>query len=116
MFASKEEVQAALSMDSAHVENALSQEWHDQEHIPGSSCLPLTELMIEWKAFLPEDKLIARLKDTDPQKRIVTYCGGGIAATINATAYLIAGYENVAVYDGSLFEWKGEGLPVTSKG
>ena len=37
---------------------------------------------------------------------IVSYCGGGIAATSDAfvlTALL--GYNNVAVYDGSLSEW-----------
>jgi len=115
MFASKEEVQAAIDMDSVHIENALTQDWHDQEHIPGSSCLPLTDLMIEWEAFLPEDQLSERLRGTDQHKRIITYCGGGIAATVNAMVYLMAGSEDVAVYDGSLFEWKGEGLPVARK-
>ena len=115
MFASKEEVQTALSTGSAYVEDALTQEWHDREHIPGSICLPLTELVNEWTAFLPEDQLTARLNSTDQGKRIITYCGGGIAATVNAMAYVIAGHKNVAVYDGSLFEWKGEGLPVASK-
>lgn len=114
MFASKEDVQAALDIDSTLIENTLTREWYDQEHIPGSSCLPLTDLVIEWETFVPEDQLRARLKDTDPSKRIITYCGGGIAATLNAMAYLMIGYEDVAVYDGSLFEWKGEGLPLAS--
>lgn len=112
MFASKEEVQAAIGLNSVYTENALTQEWHDQEHIPGSNCLPLTDLTIEWETFLPQDELSAQLKNADQNKRIITYCGGGIAATLNAMAHLMAGNENVAVYDGSLFEWKGEGLPV----
>ena len=36
---------------------------------------------------------------------IVCYCGGGIAATMDAFVLALIGYENVAVYDGSLEEW-----------
>ncbi len=115
MFASKEEVQAAINMDGVYTENSLTQDWHDQEHIPGSSCLPLTDLMIEWDAYLPTDQLAARLKGAGQHKRIITYCGGGIAASLNAMAHLMVSNENVAVYDGSLFEWKGEGLPLAKK-
>jgi len=38
-------------------------------------------------------------------ERVITYCGGGIAATVDAFCLALMGYENVAVYDGSLFEW-----------
>lgn len=116
MFADKEEVQAALAAPGVVVENSLTQEWHDREHIPGSSCLSLLDLMVGWDAFLPQDQLLARLPHADSRTRIITYCGGGIAATTNAMAYWMAGNTNVAVYDGSLFEWKGEGLPVAGKG
>lgn len=115
MFASMEEVQAAISTGGVHIENTLTQEWYDREHIPGSSCLPLTDLMVGWDTFIPEDQLAERLKNTSQPERIITYCGGGIAATLNAMAYWMIGKENVAVYDGSLFEWKGEGLPVARK-
>lgn len=37
--------------------------------------------------------------------RTITYCGGGISATIDALALALIGYENVAVYDGSMGEW-----------
>jgi thiosulfate/3-mercaptopyruvate sulfurtransferase len=115
MISSKEEVEAAIDVDGVYTENSLMQDWHDEEHIPSSSCLPLTDLMIEWDAFLPAEQLAARLKGADQDKRIITYCGGGVAATVNAMAYLMVGHENVAVYDGSLFEWKGEGLPIAKK-
>jgi thiosulfate/3-mercaptopyruvate sulfurtransferase len=115
VWASREEVQAAMDMDSVNIQNALTQDWHDQEHIPGSSCLPLTDLTVEWQTFIPEDQLAARMNGAGQQQRIITYCGGGIAATLNAMAYLMMGYDNVAVYDGSLYEWKGEGLPLASK-
>lgn len=115
MFASKEEVQAAIGQAGVRIEDALIQDWHDQEHIPGSVCLPLTELTIGWETFLPQEDLKARLTDAGRDRRIITYCGGGIAATLNAMAYRMVGHENVAVYDGSLSEWKGEGLPLTGK-
>ena len=61
--------------------------------------------------LLSDDALAVRLVEGAGSERIITYCGGGIAATLNAMAHLIAGRENVAVYDGSLMEWMGEGLP-----
>ena len=114
MFASMEEVQAAVSMEGAYVENTLPREWYDQEHIPGSICLPLTDLSVDLDTLLPDDQLAARINGAGKGNRIITYCGGGIAATLNAVAHLMVGNENVAVYDGSLYEWKGEGLPVSS--
>ncbi len=36
--------------------------------------------------------------------RVITYCGGGIAATSDALALAVAGID-AAVYDGSLAEW-----------
>ena len=114
MFANKEEVQSAIDNQSIEIENALTLEWHNQEHIPGSSCYPLTDLTAGWETFLPADQIAARLERPNQPERIITYCGGGIAASLNAMAHLIAGHQNIAVYDGSLFEWKGEGLPIES--
>ncbi len=115
VWANREEVQAAIDMDNVNIENSLPQEWHDQEHIPGSTCLPLTDLSVEWGAIKSEDEIAARLNGAGQHQRIITYCGGGIAATLNAVAYLMVGHDNVAVYDGSLYEWKGEGLPIAKK-
>jgi thiosulfate/3-mercaptopyruvate sulfurtransferase len=36
---------------------------------------------------------------------VITYCGGGIAASSDAFALALLGRENVAVYDASLSEW-----------
>jgi thiosulfate/3-mercaptopyruvate sulfurtransferase len=114
MWAAKEDVQAALEADSARVENALMQDWYDREHIPGSVCLPLTDLMIGFDILRPQDEIEALVPRLPDGQRIITYCGGGIAAAVNAIAHLLVGNQNVAVYDGSLFEWKGEGLPIAS--
>ena len=37
--------------------------------------------------------------------KVITYCGGGIAATIDAFACKLLGQHDVAVYDGSMSEW-----------
>jgi thiosulfate/3-mercaptopyruvate sulfurtransferase len=38
------------------------------------------------------------------RSRVINYCGGGIAATLDALALMLAGHPNVAAYDGSLNE------------
>lgn len=49
--------------------------------------------------------LFARTGTLDEDKRVVTYCGGGIAATFVAFDLARLGRPDVAVYDGSLNEW-----------
>ena len=39
------------------------------------------------------------------EENVIIYCGGGIAATINAFAFHLLEKDNVSVYDGSLTEW-----------
>jgi thiosulfate/3-mercaptopyruvate sulfurtransferase len=47
--------------------------------------------------------------------RTIAYCGGGISATIDALALKLIGYEDVAVYDGSMGEWASdESLPLVT--
>ena len=116
MFASKEEVMEALKHSDVSVVDVLPPESYEGAHITGSTCLSAMELMQGLDYFLPTDKLALRLQEKAQYKRIITYCGGGIAAVINAMAHLMIGQKNVAVYDGSLFEWMGEGLPVTGTG
>lgn len=116
LFASKEEVMAAMGDGAVRTVNVLPAASYQAAHIVGSTCLPCLDLMRAMDSFLPDAELASRLKEELPYKRIITYCGGGIAATVNAVAHLIAGNENVAVYDGSLYEWVGEGLPLTETG
>ncbi|MGA9869252.1 MAG: rhodanese-like domain-containing protein [Acetobacteraceae bacterium] len=76
-------------------------------HIAGSVSLPATHLLDPASnTFLPAATLRARFADVDAlDKRVITYCGGGIAASADALVLVMLGHENVAVYDASLSEW-----------
>jgi len=44
---------------------------------------------------------------------VITYCGGGIAASSAAFVLALLGQERVALYDASLSEWAADpGLPM----
>lgn len=116
MFASKEEILASMEDSDVATVNVLPLESYEASHIVGSSCSSCMDLMQGFDYLLPDHELAARLSDVSKHERIITYCGGGIAAAVNAAAHLITGHENAAVYDGSMDEWLGEGLPVNGTG
>ena len=52
----------------------------------------------------------------DPKERTVTSCGSGVSASGSYIALLEAGFEDVAVYDGSWLEWSHDpSLPTEPK-
>jgi thiosulfate/3-mercaptopyruvate sulfurtransferase len=116
MFASKDEVLASTENPNVAIVDVLPLESYESKHIVGSICLPCMDLMAGLDYLLPDEKLTSRLGELSDRKRIITYCGGGIAATVNAVGHLIAGHENVAVYDGSLYEWLAEKMPTVGDG
>lgn len=121
MFAGREEVSAAMEDKNVALVNVLPPVSYEGSHIPGSINLPCMDLMegdfTQGMDYLrPVEQFAPRLADVAKHKRIITYCGGGIAAAVNAVAHLMIGHENVAVYDGSLYEWLGEGMPVNGTG
>lgn len=67
-----------------------------------------------WK-YLPADVLRARALAAGlrPEQRIITYCGVGISASLTLFALHLAGFPNLALYDGSWEEWgTDEGRPI----
>jgi thiosulfate/3-mercaptopyruvate sulfurtransferase len=85
-------------------------------HIPGSLNLHYDDLMEDGN-FKSADDLHAALSAQGmlDAERVITYCGGGISATIDAFACLLLGKTEVAVYDGSMSEWvRDESLPLTT--
>ena len=123
LFADKDAVLAAIGDAGTCTVNALSPEMHTGEadisygrkgHIAGSVNVFYDELLEEGR-FRDVDGLRAALdaKGLLSAPRVISYCGGGISATIDALACLLAGQERVAVYDGSMSEWvRDESLPM----
>ncbi|MFB6121934.1 MAG: sulfurtransferase [Haloferacaceae archaeon] len=68
--------------------------------------------------YLPRDELRRRFADAGvfDCERVITYCGGGIAASSVAFALELVGVDDVAVYDGSLSEWAADpALPMETE-
>ena len=67
------------------------------------------------KTFLPLNDVQATFDLVGAQRdqRIINYCGGGIAATLDAFLLYQLGYENLTVYDDSMSQWAtDESLPI----
>jgi len=81
----------------------------DRRHIPGSSSAPAVRLVDrDRRTYLTRDALAGVFAPALGSPRIVTYCGGGIAAASAALALTLLGETSVAVYDGSLNEWSAD--------
>ncbi len=111
MFVGKEAVLAAIDDSAIGTINSLAPDYFKGNDIVGSTCTPCSVLLVEMARFVPDALLAERLQPELGYERVLTYCGGGIAATVNAMAHLMVGNPNVAVYDGSMNEWAAEGLP-----
>jgi thiosulfate/3-mercaptopyruvate sulfurtransferase len=64
--------------------------------------------------FLPPAELRAKFDAVHAfDKKIITYCGGGIAASATAHALVMLGHPDVRLYDASMSEWAvDESLPM----
>jgi thiosulfate/3-mercaptopyruvate sulfurtransferase len=124
VMADKAEVHAALSDPHVRLVNALSRRQHSGEgvhygrpgRIPGSACVPAFGLVERGTStFLEREALRAAFDaaQVESGQRVITYCGGGIAATCDAFVLRLLGHDDVAVYDGSLTEWSSDpSMPV----
>jgi thiosulfate/3-mercaptopyruvate sulfurtransferase len=123
MIASKDEVLAAIERSGVCTINALPANLYEgvdripyaaEGHITGSTNTPFTEIAPD-ERYPDLGRLGAALEKGGylGAEQVISYCGGGISATVAAVACLMVGKEGVAVYDGSLSEWVGEGLPTT---
>lgn len=116
LFADKAEVFAAIADDVTTLLNSLPRPIFTGEvapygragRIPGSKHLSC-EAIVDPEAFtyLSLDVIRRMVQDSDIpyDRRVITYCGGGIAASSTAFVLTLLGYEDVAIYDGSLSEW-----------
>ena len=116
LFVGRDDVSAAIG-DAGHCTiNALSPDLHSGDNprygrpgrIPGSVNAPaLAQLDPQTLEFLPPETVARNFAaaGADPAKRIIAYCGGGIAATLDAFLLHQLGYGDIAVYDNSMSEW-----------
>jgi thiosulfate/3-mercaptopyruvate sulfurtransferase len=76
-------------------------------HIPGAKHLPREALLTAEGTFRQPSELRALVEHsgTDPHKRTIAYCNGGVAATSVLFALSMLGYEHLSNYDGSWNEW-----------
>lgn len=123
LMADREEVKAAMGNGAICTLNALmpaqyaGSTYGRPGQIPGSVAVPAGHLLDPaTNAFLPADQLREKLAAVGAMDRpVITYCGGGIAATADALVLVMLGHSNVKVYDASLSEWaKDKSLPMAT--
>jgi thiosulfate/3-mercaptopyruvate sulfurtransferase len=116
LFADKHDVLAAIGDSGTCLINALTVEdyagtralYGRPGRIPSSVNVPATAIVDPvTHAYLPEARLRAQFAAVGAlnRRRVITYCGGAIAASSDAFVLTLLGVTNVAVYDGSLIEW-----------
>ena len=116
LMVGKDEVRRALGDGAICTLNALSPEQHAGSggnsygrlgRILGSVNLPAAHLIDPATgAFLPADELRRRFDAVGAlDKEVITYCGGGIAASADAFALITLGHDRVKLYDASMSEW-----------
>ena len=117
-FADLDEVRAFIDSRGAGgscLINALGREQHAGAdgggaygrpgHIPGATNVPAMELTdSDSGLYRPAEELASLFEQAGAGRaqRVVTYCGGGIAASNDAFVLSLLGYEDVAVYDASM--------------
>jgi len=116
LMVGKDEVLRAIGDGGVCTLNALAPEQHAGSggnsygrpgRIKGSANLPAAHLLDPaTNVFLPPDELRRRFEAVGAfDKEVITYCGGGIAASADALALVMLGHPNVRLYDASMSEW-----------
>jgi thiosulfate/3-mercaptopyruvate sulfurtransferase len=117
LIADKQAVLAGVGNRATCLVNALTEEQHRGTggvtygrpgRIAGSANVAARDLVDPaTHAYLPAETLRERFKAAGAMDagRVITYCGGGIAASSDAFVLTLLGKDDVAVYDASLSEW-----------
>ena len=112
LIVDRDEVRESIHDDSVQLIDTLPKEFYRGEktlyarpgHIPGATNLCGLDLLDETGHMRPDEELAA-MHTGDRNARTITYCGGGILASLSAFAMTRLGYDDVAVYTASLQEW-----------
>ncbi len=124
IFVDKNTVLESINTNKCVILNSLTEDLHNGENprygrpgrIPGSLNIPFHELTdLEKGCFKsPSECLEVFKKKGIPQdSRVLNYCGGGIAASLDAFVLFQLGYDDIEIYDNSMSEWAtDENLPI----
>jgi thiosulfate/3-mercaptopyruvate sulfurtransferase len=124
IFIDKEPVIKALEDKNTKILNSLTEDIHKGQNprygrpgrIPNSLNIPFHKLLDpETGKFLGAEELleIFQKNKISYENQIINYCGGGIAASLEAFVLYQLGYKNLKIYDNSLSEWAiDENLPM----
>ncbi len=115
IFVNKDVVINAIGNPDSIILNSLTADIHEGKNprygrrgkIPSSKNIPFHELLDKTGKFKPIEEL-AKIFETNKitkDKKIINYCGGGIAASLEAFVLYQLGFENIVIYDNSLHEW-----------
>jgi len=112
VIAEQKEVLAAVSNKNVRIVDAMPAAhylgkfslYSRPGHIVSASSMPTSDLLDESGNFKSFDEL-DMTQEGDRSQRVITYCGGGVAASSVAFTMVRLGYTDVAVYMGSLQEW-----------
>ncbi len=118
LFVGKNEVLRAIGNPKTGIVCALGRRQYRGErreygrrrgHIPGAYNVSAWRILDRrTQRYRPVDELRHLFGDVLDAERIITYCGGGVAAASDAFALHLLGHPNVAVYDGGFIEWSAD--------
>jgi thiosulfate/3-mercaptopyruvate sulfurtransferase len=124
LMVGKDDVLRAIGDGAVCTINALQPQQHSGSggnsygrpgRIAGSVNVPAAHLLdSDSNTFLPPDELRKHFDSVGAMDRkVINYCGGGIAASADALALIMLGHQDVKLYDASLSEWaKDPSLPM----
>ena len=116
VFIDKNKTMDAIEDNTCYLLNALTRDLHSGENprygrpgrIPNSKNIPFHKLLDKETGKLISPNKARNLfleQGISPDLKVINYCGGGIAATLNAFVLRQLGIENLEIYDNSMSEW-----------